>query len=405
MKPSRTLLLLELGIVVACLGVALILPVASLRDAGVLGFLIGLTILALSDVWLPRGDAVGMSSSLAIGAMLLFDARVVLGMLIVAELLALIPSGRNAMWPRALGALTGKALAVVTCSALLVPFALHPSTGLLNSPLTVLRPEQYSYILVLGLFFAALEFGLMQLELAARTRQPIRAALLGSLAFGGWLIAAQASAGILAALMYRTMGVWGLAVTVIMILVMRQSFVLLLEIRQAYNATIDVLIRAMDVQSPGREGAAERDAALCTSVGRMIGVHGHELERLRYAALLRRVGTVDEPQLGEERVSAWRSSAPASRIVADVEFLRDVVPILRICDATEPSVQATRSDLTCSYVVVAVGAATGSIASSERDRVRDRVSPRIVREIDRALGTLMPEVDTTTSDARGAGSE
>lgn len=387
MKRSRSVALVELALLLVSAALALRLPAAAFAWPDLLWFVAGLTILKLSDVWLPRGDTVGMSSALALGALLLFDVRVVLVMLLLAELLALVPKGRNRMWRAALGALTAEGMSAVVCAALLVPLGLHPATGLLIRMGHALRPEQYLFVVLVGLFFAGLEFGLLQIEIAVGSSLPIRAALLGSLSYGGWLIAAQASAGVLAALMYRTMGVWGLAVSVVMILVMRQSFVLLLEIRQAYNATIDVLIRAMEAQSPGREGVAERNAELCTAVGRETGLHGHELERLRYAALLLGVGNLETDAECDADASVL-AGGPA-RIVEGVEFLSDVVPVLRLCDSPRETTRARRSDLACSYTVMAVGVATNTVGREQMLLVRERVSPRVVREIDRALSAVL----------------
>lgn len=395
MRRSRSVALWELALLLVSAGLALTLPTAAFAWSDLLLFVVGLTILKLSDVWLPRGDALGMSSALVLGALLLFDVRVVLVMLLLAGMLALVPKGRNRMWRAALGALAAEGVSVVVCAALLVPLGLHTSMGLLLRSGHALRPEQYLFVVLVGLLFAGLEFGLLQIEIAVGNGQPVRASLLGSLSYGGWLIAAQASVGVLAALMYRTMGVWGLAVSVVMILVMRQSFVLLLEIRQAYNATIDVLIRAMEARSPGREGVAERNAELCTAVGRGIGLHGHALERLRYAALLLGVGNHETDAECDADASAMAGGH--ARIVEGVEFLSDVVPILGLCDSPRETTRARRSDLACSYIVMAVGVATNMVGREQMLLVRERVSPRVVREIDRALSAVLDSDSARTA--------
>ena len=328
-----------------------------------------------------------MSASLALGAVLLFDVRVVTAMLLLAELLALVPKGRSQLWKRALGALMSEAVAALACSVVLLVLAVHPSGGLLRHPHGALHPAEYLFIVAAGVFFAGLQFTLLQLDMAVRTGQPIRSSVLGSYSYGGWLVAAQASAGVLAALMYPTMGGWGLGIAVVMILVMRQSFVLLLEIRQGYNATVNVLIKAMEAQSPGREGVAEKNAYLCTTVGREIGMHGRELERLRYAALLLGVGCADE-NLEQDAIGRAGGRGP-SRIVEDVQFLQDVLPILKVCDSPSSAEPATRSDLSCAYLVMSVGASTNTVSREQLARIRSRVSPRVAGDIDQALNEAL----------------
>lgn len=386
MKRSSLLPLAELmGLLVAA-GASLLLPSSPFTPYDVLWLVVGLVVLKLSDVWLPRGDAIGMSSALALGALLLFDARLVLFVLVVAELVAMAPRGRNQKWRTALSALTAEIVSVVSCSAALVPMGLHPSVGVLMKGGSGLLPVQYAGVLLVGLVFAALEFGLLQVASALRDQRPLAPSILGSLSFGTWLIAAQASAGVLAALMYRTMGPWGIAVSVVTILVMRQSFVLLLDIRQAYESTIDVLVRAMEAQSPGREGVAERNALLSTRAARALGLHGPELERVRYAALLLGIGDFEA---ASEALAASKPPSGSSRIVEDVEFLSNVLPILRICDSPRDAAPARRADLMCSYLIMAVGEATNTVSESQLREVRERVSPRIAREVDEAVSASL----------------
>ncbi len=387
MKRSRRLWVLEFTLLLVSGAAATLLPTSPFTPQALVWFVAALSILKLSDVWLPRGDSVGMSSALALGALLLFDARVVLIALVVAELIALIPAGRAQKLTAAATALTAEVVAAVVCSAALVPLRLHPHTHVLVVAGRGLYADEYVALLAVGLLFAALEFGLTQLLTGVRDIRPIRSSILGSVSYGGWLIGAQASAGVLAALMYRTMGPWGLVVAVVIILVMRQSFVLLLEIRGAYNSTIDVLIRAMEAQRPGREGVAERNADLATRVGRTIGLHGRELERLRYAALLAGLGDPDESD--ETALGPSLSSRASSRVVEKVEFLSAVLPVLRLYDSPSSGEHVRRGDTICAYTVMAVGQATGTVTAAQLRELSERVSPRVTAEVDAALASVL----------------
>lgn len=378
MKPSRLLAAGEIALLLAAVTFALSLPASPFTFLDLVWFVIGLSVLKLSDVWLPRGDAAGMSAALALGALLLFDLRVVLAALVIAELVALVPRGRSQKWASAVASLTSEAIAGVACHWLLVALGLQPGRGVLVGGGAALRPEQYASLVFVGVLFASLEFGLIEIQTALRDGQPVMPSVLGSLSYGGWLVAAQASAGILAALMYRSTGAWGLVVSVVMILLMRQSFMLLLEIGGAYDATINVLVGAMEARLPGREGAAERNAELCTRIGRAIGLHGRDLQTLRYAALLLEVGAEE----AESSARGGETRLPSAKIVEGVEFLRDVVPILALCGESGELEPVSRTQLVSSYVVLAVAAATGTAPIRRRDFMRGRVSPRIAREVD-----------------------
>jgi hypothetical protein len=384
MTRARILLAVEALALLASWGIALALPAGVVNRTSAVWFLIGLLVLTFSDVWLPGGDAFGMSSALVLAAILWFDARVVLGMLLAAEILALLPHGRSRVWRSSVGFLAVQSFAAAVCSAALVASPFHPLGAFLRSVNSHLPPLQYAYVLAVGLAFAVLEFALTQLDWAARTARPFGASLLAGFWFDVWLLAAQVSSGVLAALMYRTTGAWGLAVAVLMILVMRQAFVLLIQIREAYSTTIDVLIKAMEAQDPAWEGVAEANAKLSLLVGRRIGMHGRDLERLRYAALLVGMGFSEETDLlaskGDRQQTDFGDSA---RIVEDVEFLKDILPILRLCDSPLDRSPATRSELTTAYLVTAVGVATGTVSSGRLALLRERVSPRVVGEVDR----------------------
>jgi hypothetical protein len=153
------------------------------------------------------------------------------------------------------------------------------------------------------------------------------------------------------------MSYWGLALVVLLLVVMRQAFVLLLDIRQAYQSTIEVLARAMEAQTKGRLGHAERVRDIATLAGRSIGLHGRGLESLQYAAMLHDVGAEeysDDVPAEDDGSRSDPSDVPSRSVavVENVEFLADVVPILRILETPETAPRAGRHHRVVSAYIV-----------------------------------------------------
>jgi hypothetical protein len=142
------------------------------------------------------------------------------------------------------------------------------------------------------------------------------------------------------------MGYWGVAISVALLLVMRQSFSLLLEVRSSYTATVEVLARSLEAYDSERRGHAERVARLVGEAGRRYGLQGRRLEDVTYAALFHDVGRLGADDSGEV---AERDS---SEVLADVKFLAGALPVLRILD-TEGEVEESldERDLVGAYLI------------------------------------------------------
>ena len=69
------------------------------------------------------------------------------------------------------------------------------------------------------------------------------------------------------------------------------------RIRSAYLKSITVLAAAVETKDSGTVGHAQRVAQLTVESARRLGVEGHELERIEYAALLMDMGKANVPQV------------------------------------------------------------------------------------------------------------
>ena len=117
---------------------------------------------------------------------------------------------------------------------------------------------------------------------------------------------------------------------VALLLLMRQSYALFLDIRETYRATVEVLVEAAESQDVRRFGHADRTAATARAIAMHIGVAAPAVERISYAALLHDLGELAATPDSEGFVPV--RDIHSAEIVEGVEFFRTVEPVLRICD-------------------------------------------------------------------------
>jgi len=178
------------------------------------------------------------------------------------------------------------------------------------------------------------EFLAMQCALAMVTGRPFTRLLRGALGMQAPLVAAQWSAAVLLLLIYPSMGMWSVVPVVILLLLMRQSAALLLQIREAYKTTVEVLVEAAESQQEGRVGHSERTAFIARGIATKIGMTGQQVEHISYAALLHDLDALN----GDVHDSADSCLVPSgvsghsSSMLEAVEFFSDVLPIVKLCD-------------------------------------------------------------------------
>jgi putative nucleotidyltransferase with HDIG domain len=124
---------------------------------------------------------------------------------------------------------------------------------------------------------------------------------------------------------YPSLGMWGLAIALLLTLILQNSFNLYLRIRRAYAQTITALAHAAEMDRPQDVGHAERVADLAIAVGRESGLSSIDLERVGYGALLHDIG-----RIGYEGEDAdTRHPVRGAEIVEAVPFLEGVAPLIR----------------------------------------------------------------------------
>ena len=115
---------------------------------------------------------------------------------------------------------------------------------------------------------------------------------------------------------------------------MRQSAALLLQIRDAYRTTVEVLVEAAESQSPARLGHSERTASIAWQIAMKMGLSSNLVERISFVALLHDIDAIGETAQRSATPSAdgLQNHGHSSEVLEAAEFFADVLPILRICD-------------------------------------------------------------------------
>jgi hypothetical protein len=225
------------------------------------------------------------------------------------------------------------------------------------------------------------------LKASIRLGTPFVGLLVGNLRLQGWMSAAEICAAVLCVFIWGAMAFWGVVIVVCLLLVMRQAFALFMDVRMAYRSTVEVLARAMEAQDPGRRGHGERVARLATNAGRILGMHGGDLESLHYAALFHDVG-----RPGEEPRTLDAIASGSAEILANVGFLSKAVPILSVLEESEILAGSqSEGTLVSAYIVARMSdlddelSTVPMIGPRPSDNVGARLYAETRRNVDRAL--------------------
>lgn len=130
----------------------------------------------------------------------------------------------------------------------------------------------------------------------------------------------------------------GLLLLVLPFIAARRTFRVYAELTEAYTSTVRSLVTAIEAKDPYTRGHSERVAVYARKLGERLALPRAQLDLLERAALLHDVGkigieldTLSSPmQLTAEEVRLTRRHpALGSELVGDVEFLADIVPVIR----------------------------------------------------------------------------
>lgn len=338
--------------------------IGSSPDALVAALWFGLAIAVLDrfDISLPRGDSIGVSGALVIGGVMVAGAMYMAPVAIASLFLAHL--GRASLLNRRLaGALVTRVAALGVVTALSFAWAPEDAGG-------QLEPQ---WLLLLPIIYLATEYLAAQSFMAAQSGRPLVRLLSGNFSRQAPLVAAQASASVLAAITYPQMEAWSLVLVVALLLLMRQSLALLLEIRETYRATVEVLVEAAEGQDERLRGHGERSAQLARAIGARMGLSSADLERVSYAALLHDIDALS----GESARGASAESGQSSFVFRETAFFDDVLPALRICDGCAIDGDDTDQNLVAAMIV----ALSSDIDAARNSRTSDAHSGSAVSRV------------------------
>jgi len=296
-------------------------------------------VLGLFSVWLPRGDYVDTTAAIAFAAAAALQPLVSVAVVGVARIGASFarPHGLG-LWP-VLENVSRRALLMSLVYSIVGPRFVDQLAAAPGN-------EDVVRLSLAVVCFFAVDLLLEQVHSSIRLHAPYFRGLLGTLRMQGWTVAAQMSVGALTVLLLPGLGPWGLVISTGLLLVMRQSFALLLEVTASYTSTVEMLARSIEAYDPSRRGHAERVSRMVGDTARTLGMPSRRLENLVYAALFHDVGRLGADD--SEELPAYRSS----EVLTNVGFMAGAVPILRILDAaavTDSSLD--EQDLVGAYLV------------------------------------------------------
>ena len=334
-------------------------------------FLLAAFLLDLFDISLPRGDSVGVTGAIGAAALLLLGPAqatiVFLGSAMAAHLV------RRGVDSR-------RRLGVVARSR---SWALAVST-VLYVWLAAGRFSPYDYVVsaLIPAVFLLVEMAAAQVAVCFRSGRSLMRQLRSSFYGQAPLLVAGWSASVLILITYGRMGPWSLIPVVVLLLLMRQSFALLLDIRETYRTTVEVLVEAAESEDPRRFGHAERTAALARGISMHLGMSVSQVERISYAALLHDVDALGGRQRRTVADGVDAATGRSSAVFEGVEFFADVLPILTACDGLWSQDRPPSDDDLAAAMIVALASDADSatdtgLAQAHGGAAVDRVSPHV----------------------------
>jgi len=299
-----------------------------------LWFAVAIALLDRFDISLPRGDSIGVSGALvAAGAMVAGLVPIT-----VLSLLALCVAhiGRfGQAHSHFRSAFFTRSLAVLAMWVLVLFWDDAPSSSL-----------RVLWLVGVPTLYLCAEVFAAQAYMALESGRPLHRLLAGNYRRQGPLVAAQVSAAVLATITYPDMRAWSLVLVVALLLLMRQSLALLLDIRETYRTTVEVLVEVAEHQDERRRGHGERTAHIAREIAMRMGLSATDVERVSYASLLH-----DIDALAEQTEASGPSTGQSAQVFQGTAFFDDVLPVLRLCDGAGIDGDYTDGYLTTAMLV------------------------------------------------------
>jgi len=138
--------------------------------------------------------------------------------------------------------------------------------------------------------------------------------------------------GFVMALVYTSIGVWGIILFFFPLFLARRSFELYTKMRKMYLETIRALAAAIDAKDPYTKGHSERVAQLSVALAQDLHLSDRDIENIEYTALLHDIGKIgiDDRILGkssklsnEEFKKIKEHPIVGANIIEPVDFLKN----------------------------------------------------------------------------------
>lgn len=295
-----------------------------------ISFAAAILVLSIFDIALPRGDTIGVGGTLDAVAIVVMGpvaaaASCVLG-IALASLTSTANSGRRFRYDAVVARIIGIAI-----SACIMAVGSPPQ-----------NEKAWLMTFVVVTVYLASELTVIQVIAALRMRRSVLRLIRGNFSRLAPVLFAQLSTGVLAALVYDDMREWSLLLVVALLLLIRQSYSLLLDIGETYRTTVQVLVEAAEGVGAERHGHAERTAHIARDIAMLLGLPPRQVERVNYAALLH-----DIDALSHGGVSSAHPTTAA--VLEGVQFFGNVIGILRVLD--QVACEHSQNDVVAAFIV------------------------------------------------------
>lgn len=143
---------------------------------------------------------------------------------------------------------------------------------------------------------------------------------------------ALAPIGFIMAMVYATIGIWGIILFFFPLILARRSFELYTKMRKVYLDTIRALAAAIDAKDPYTKGHSERVAETSVALAQELNLSGRDIENIEYTALLHDIGKIGiaDNILGKKSSLTNKEFAiikehtiMGAKIIEPVDFLKD----------------------------------------------------------------------------------
>lgn len=326
----------QLWLLLALTGVAALALYVTYSERGIrfnlplaLGLAAAFFATRLLTIKLPQGDDVYVTLVVGLWALAISDISTALAASAVAGIVESVARYSQSSRPIAVSRALD-ALRATTVLGMLAPWQLilHPLVIAANH-----NDALIIWVVLAGMMYAGIDILTMAVQQRIAGGLPVAqgiAALQRPLVTMYLVHLAMVAVAIR---LYVESGVWAFPIALLLTLILQNSFNLYLRIRRGYSDTISALAHAAELDRPQDSGHARRVADLAVAVGRRMGLHSHELERIGYAALLHDIGRMGEA--GDDSNSAHAQRG--AEIVASIPFLSEVAPLIDRHDEEAPA--------------------------------------------------------------------